>query len=135
MVQTTSLNGDWDLWYFPQGDFEVTHPSALAASGAPRVAARVPGNVELDLERAGILHDLFVGENILATQKYESFEWWYVRSFKAPAGIADRRVLLAFHGLDCFVGQVVFKLHVVQKLALAVLLEVDCVQLIAGAQA
>lgn len=102
MTRTTSLDGEWDLWYFPEGSLAVTGPADLAGSGAPRVAARVPGSVELDLERAGVLPDPFHGENILRVQEYEGHEWWYVRRFPAPCGIEGRRVSLVFRGLDTF---------------------------------
>ena len=102
MTRTVSLDGEWKLWYFPQGSLEVGTPADLPRSGAPCVAARVPGNVELDLVRAGVLPEPFVGENIFAVQAYEAHEWWYVRRFPAPRGLEGRRALLAFRGLDCF---------------------------------
>ncbi len=116
MNSTMNLDGDWDLWYFPEGEREVADPSALAASGAARVPARVPGNVELDLVRAGILPEPFFADNVLAVQKFEAYEWWYTRSFKGPDGTSGRRAALTFHGLDCFAtvwlnGEIVGSAH------------------------
>ena len=56
-----SLDGVWKLTYFPsRGASEgPAHPAQM-----PRVDAQVPGNVELDLERAGVLPELFRGDNI-----------------------------------------------------------------------
>jgi beta-mannosidase len=97
----TSLDGAWELRYFPEGSLAVDGPDALSRSGAPAVPAQVPGNVELDLVRAGVLAEPFTGEGILAVQQYETYEWWYSRRFAAPAGVGGRRVTLAFRGLDC----------------------------------
>ena len=64
------------------------------------LTAKVPGCVQLDMSRAGILPaDLLVGANIVETEKYEDHEWWYERSFEAPT--ERRGVFLVFRGVDC----------------------------------
>ena len=68
----------------------------------PKIAinASVPGSVDLDLSRKGYLpSDLFMGENILETQKFERYDWWYERSFDAP--VERNNVYLVFEGVDC----------------------------------
>lgn len=95
-----SLNGEWNLVHVPQGEHTVTNPGDLEKIGLPAVAARVPGNVELDLERAGILPDPFFGDNIHKLRPYEFHEWWYSREFKAPSSLPAERWDLVFHGLD-----------------------------------
>ena len=40
-----------------------------------------------------------MGENIIEAERYESYEWWYERSFDAPT--ARRNVYLVFEGVDC----------------------------------
>ena len=47
--QTTSLNGQWKLTYWPQGDDAITNPSEMASLKTETINATVPGNVELDL--------------------------------------------------------------------------------------
>jgi len=90
-MKTISLNGTWKLSGRKEGDCACT-PLTLEA--------QVPGCVQLDMSRAGILpDDLFMGMNILETEKYEDWEWWYERTFSAP----DERenVFLVFRGVDC----------------------------------
>ena len=85
-----SLNGIWKLRGKPNND---TGNEIL-------LDAYVPGCVQLDLSRAGYLpEDLYMGLNILQTQKYETWQWWYTRSFIAPE--TRERVFLVFEGVDC----------------------------------
>jgi len=97
-----SLDGQWKLYYFPQGKRQVSNPEQLKTEGLTPIEAAVPGEVALDLSRKGILpKDLFFGENLLKLRPYELYEWWYQREFPTPAGIAGRRVELHFRGVDC----------------------------------
>jgi len=101
-MQRISLDGAWTLTFFPEGERAVSRPAHLEGCGAPSIEAVVPGNVELDLTRAGVLPDLFYGDNIFLLRQWEGHEWWYCRSFPTPEGIAGKRVDLVFSGLDCF---------------------------------
>ncbi|MBE6999460.1 MAG: glycoside hydrolase family 2 [Ruminococcaceae bacterium] len=98
------LNGPWTLYYAPQGQYTPAPSDDLAALGIPSVAATVPGNTQLDLSAAGILpSDLFKGENILAAEEYETYEWWYETTFAAPNAPGNQeKAMLHFHGVDCF---------------------------------
>ena len=87
-----SLDGTWQLGYGPQG----ADPASF-----PTIPATVPGNVELDLMTAGVLPDLAYADNIYLLRKYEGYQWWYQRSFVAPATAPGERVELVFEGLDC----------------------------------
>jgi beta-mannosidase len=65
------------------------------------IEAAVPGNVELDLSRAGVLpEDLFFGEHILAVRDWEEAEWWYETTFTLGPEDLDRSPELVFHGVD-----------------------------------
>ena len=89
-MKTISLNGTWSL----QGKREGSDDTPIT------LAATVPGCVQLDLAEAGYLpSDLYMGENILATEAYEDHEWWYERSFTAPE--EREQVYLVFEGVDC----------------------------------
>jgi len=68
--------------------------------GLSPLPAQVPGNVELDLVRAGLLQDPFIGANIHQIRLYEGCEYWYTRSFTLPAEPACRDWNLTFEGLD-----------------------------------
>ena len=86
-----ALKTSWCLAYRRPG--EDRHELAVEAS--------VPGNVELDLSRAGLLpEDLFFGENILAVRDWENAEWWY--SCVLPLGAQElaRSPELVFYGVD-----------------------------------
>lgn len=90
-MKTISLNGIWKLSGRPEGN---------EASEFIRLNGTVPGMVQLDLSREGILpSDLYMGENILETEKLEGYEWWYERTFIAPN--ERERVFLVFRGVDC----------------------------------
>ena len=89
-MKTISLNGIWQLSGKPQ-EQDVDKIT---------LSAEVPGCVQLDLSREGILpKDLFMGENILEAEKYEDWEWWYTRKFTAPEEC--EHVFLVFRGVDC----------------------------------
>ena len=96
-----SLDGPWTLYPFPERTSPVRHPDDLARYADVAVPAHVPGNVELDLERARIISDPFFGDAIHALRPYELYEWWYQRTF-TPPGTTGRRTELVFHGADCF---------------------------------
>ena len=60
-MKTISLNGSWNLRGRPQGQSDA---EMLVLD------ARVPGCVQLDMSREGILpEDLFMGMNITETEK------------------------------------------------------------------
>ncbi len=99
-MHTLSLDGAWSLTWFPEGSRAVSGPEGVSAAGET-IEARVPGNVELDLMRAGRLPELFFGTNVWKLRELERNEWWYTRSFTPPASFGSRRVELLFHGLDC----------------------------------
>ena len=90
IMQRISLNGKWQLRGKPE--LRDCEPIMLDAE--------VPGCAQLDMSRAGILpEDLFFGENIRETEKYEDYEWWYSRTFTAPA--ERERVFIVFRAVDC----------------------------------
>ena len=74
-----SLDGSWQLYFFPQGDFSFDNPQALFDSDLTPIHALVPGNVELDLQRAGLLPEPYEAANIRLLRPCENDEWWYVR--------------------------------------------------------
>ncbi|MBQ5810752.1 MAG: hypothetical protein IIW23_04145, partial [Clostridia bacterium] len=89
-MQTISLNGQWQLSGKPR-ELDVDRIS---------LKAQVPGCVQLDLSREGILpEDLFMGENIRLAEEYEAWEWWYETDFTAPE--VRKNVFLVFDGVDC----------------------------------
>lgn len=85
-MKSISLDGVWSL-------------CGSGARPAGPVAAAVPGNIELDLERAGIVPELFYAGNIDALRPYEFNDWEYTKEFDVPADFPAAAYLI-FEGLD-----------------------------------
>ncbi|MDD6883474.1 MAG: glycoside hydrolase family 2 TIM barrel-domain containing protein [Eubacteriales bacterium] len=92
---TVSLNGSWKLYYHADGRELPEYPAW------PCIEAQVPGNVELDLWRAGVEKDPFFGENIYDYRKYEFYRWVFEKTFELPEK-TDDRLNLVFEGLNTF---------------------------------
>ena len=101
-MTTLSLDGNWQLFYFPQGSLELHHPDQLDRPGLSAITASVPGNVELDLQRAGLLPDPFPGLHIRLLRPLENYEWWYRRKMLVTEDFAGQPSELVFEGLDTF---------------------------------
>lgn len=94
-----SLNGEWRLCYFPQPDGGAVRNVSNVPVNAKAVAATVPGNCELDLERAGLLPKMELGTNCW-TRSFEGSQYLYTKTFTPcetpPGGKAE----LVFDGID-----------------------------------
>jgi beta-mannosidase len=99
MPQRISLDGEWELTWMEYGGTLASPPPTFHNK---RIAGTVPGDVHLDLARAGILPDLFVGTNADAANWVERKDWWYSCEFETPLNSEGKEALLVFHGLDCF---------------------------------
>ena len=98
-----NLNGNWNLYYYEHGTLDINHPSELKAGGAKCIKATVPGNTQLDLIKEGLLpKDIFKGENILETERLETYDWWYETEFVPTEAKANEMVYLHFGAVDCF---------------------------------
>lgn len=89
-MERISLNGEWNL-SFVHPETENTH----------RIPATVPGNVELDLERAGLLADALPATGEHAGRWVDLADWTYEREFDfpgLPAGM--EKAVLSFDGID-----------------------------------
>ena len=100
-----NLNGQWTLYITDDKTYqlektELRTEKDLIKCGFECVDAAVPGNYELDLQRAGLLPDLFFGENALLAQEYEDHHLWYVNRFRYD-GFKDN-IWLHFDGIDTF---------------------------------
>lgn len=87
-----SLSGAWTLSCFKPDQKEAFLT----------VPATVPGNVELDLYRAGIEPEPYFGENEYRFRKYEFCDWTFERVLFVPDGFAGEKTRLIFEGLNCF---------------------------------
>ena len=98
-----SLDGNWELFYAENKNLsageEYKTLSTLNCSTLSHVSAQVPGNFELDLMRAGLLDDIFYGENPLLAQKRENLHLWYAKTFEFTETDSQN---LIFEGIDTF---------------------------------
>ncbi|MBE6769865.1 MAG: glycoside hydrolase family 2 [Ruminococcaceae bacterium] len=99
--KNVSLNGQWDLFFEENKNLKCdafTTFKALKKSHLKNVPATVPGNFEIDLEKAGIIDDIFFGNNPLDAQKRENYHLWYVKKFTSDS----KNYNLVFDGIDTF---------------------------------
>jgi beta-mannosidase len=101
-VEITSLSGSWKLYSHPEDGAMPPDPAAMLAARWESIDATVPGNVELDIWKAGKGPDPFFGNAIYEYRKYEFYQWWFLRDFEAGELKAGGRYLLRFEGLDTF---------------------------------
>ena len=102
--KTISLDGDWSLYIMPHdelGDKYFNSSVALSQSGMQSIPAKVPGNFELDLQRAGLIDDPYMGMNTLDMQELEDRHLWYVRRFEVEKS-ENKDYVILFEGIDTF---------------------------------
>ncbi|MBI3741182.1 MAG: hypothetical protein HY257_05435, partial [Chloroflexi bacterium] len=63
------------------------------------VPAQIPGDVRLDLLRAGKISDPFIAENNEQSQWIDARDWWYTRAFELQIE-RGARAFLIFEGID-----------------------------------
>ena len=90
-MEQISLNGAWRL-----------RGSDMTGRSEEKIdlVATVPSMAQVTLSEAGILpRDLYMGQNVIETERYETFEWWYDRTFTVSS--VHERAYLVFRGVDC----------------------------------
>jgi beta-mannosidase len=100
MMSKISLDGSWNLLFFPEGEYQVNTPKDCDNLPVTRIQAHVPGNVELDMVRAGRLSEPFYADNIRKLRPLEYNEYWYSRDFDLPLDAIGAEWDLVFAGLD-----------------------------------
>lgn len=98
MVDEISLNGRWTLCGRPE--IPGNRPGIFREGPVHIADAAIPGNIELELCRAGIAPDPFFGTNSNAYRAFECYEWCLEREFELDD--ADGEFELDFAGIDCF---------------------------------
>lgn len=101
VVSLNSADKGWNLFFGQQDKNAPSTPEELQKSDLTNILATVPGNVEIDLERDGIIKNPIVGDNVYDLRQYETYHWWYVRQFEKPEATENERVELYFDGIDC----------------------------------
>ncbi len=101
MATQVGLDGAWKLrWCDGQRGGLVHRLLGPQADLSRALDAEVPGEVHVDLMRAGLLADPALGLNCLAARWVEETVWYYRRTFTAPALESGERATLTFEGLD-----------------------------------
>lgn len=75
---------------------EIRSRADIERLGFPVIPARVPGNIETDMMRAGLLPNLFYSDNTLLAQKLENLHLWYMTEID----VDDPSSVLHFEGVD-----------------------------------
>ena len=95
------LNGTWTLQFGPQDESALRMVKPEIPESWDRIAAQVPGNVELDLIRSGMLPEaLDKGNTIYQLRDLETRQWWYSRTFEVSEAIAAAQSELVLEGVD-----------------------------------
>lgn len=102
MSELLNLGGSWRLCYAPEECLQPQTPREVLDAGWQEVEALVPGNVELDLVRAGLVQDPFYGANCYDFRKYEFYNWWFFKTFIVPPYAGDSGLYLRFEGIDTY---------------------------------
>ena len=84
---TIDLNGEWRL-------------TGMGKEPVGPLSATVPGNIELELVKAGLVGDPFVGSNESQLRPYEFYDWRFEREFEVPSDFPEGADLV-FEGIDC----------------------------------
>ncbi len=98
------LDGAWTLTYVENKKLRTEKPSIstisdLTATGYDTVPAIVPGNLERDLFRAGVIEDPYYGSNTIKYQYLEKLHMFYSRTFEVEK-ITSEEIILNFDGID-----------------------------------
>jgi len=100
MLKKLDLNGAWLARGF---DGQHGGPESFLGDRADLrtfIEALVPGDIHLDLQRAGLVGDYNIGLNALEQRWVEEQYWLYRRTFEAPALAQGTRAWLVFEALD-----------------------------------
>ena len=103
MIQTFDLTGTWKVRWTDGERGRRQHALNEITDEARYIPAQVPGEIHLDVWKAGWIQDPYVGTNCLAARWVEQCYWSYRREFEAPTGaLTADHVWLNFEGLDYF---------------------------------
>lgn len=98
-MKTMDMN--WRLAYAHHETCKYMSLSTIADvehSGLDIIPATVPGNLELDLMRAGKMEDVYFSTNTLKVQELEDVHLWYYTT----VNIQSQNQYLCFDGIDTF---------------------------------
>ena len=98
-----SLDGAWQVRPEPKACSGASGLRQALASSAGWMAAQVPGEIHLDLMKAGKMPDPAVGLNMPKCRWPETNSWWFRTDFEVtPDFLRCERQRLVFEGLDLY---------------------------------
>ncbi|MEI8374971.1 MAG: sugar-binding domain-containing protein [Planctomycetota bacterium] len=100
------LNGTWQVRPEPMDCIGEPGLARIESAKDGWISCRVPGEIHLDLIRAGQMPEPTVGLNMPRCRWPETKSWWYRTTFELPADRLEyERQRLVFDGIDLY-GQV-----------------------------
>ncbi|MEA4889943.1 MAG: glycoside hydrolase family 2 TIM barrel-domain containing protein [Clostridiaceae bacterium] len=103
MSRILNLNGDdWKLsgWLKNQWRNQSMELNMVQKPAISIIKAHVPGAVQLDLIKAGLLSDPNYGLKSMSNEWVEHREWFYDKAFYMPEQSLEAKAYLCFEGLD-----------------------------------
>jgi beta-mannosidase len=100
LTETLDLDGTWQVRWTDGQRGRTAYAERAETDPVRYIEARVPGEIHLDVMRAGWIDDPRVGTNCLAARWVEECLWSYRRFFDAPVEALGARAWLCFDGLD-----------------------------------
>jgi len=98
-----SLDGAWKVKEAPLACKGIAGLAKVLGSRAGWMRAKVPGEIHLDLLRAGRLEEPLVSLNAKKSRWPEHRSWWFGRTFEASEAVpAHERQQLVFDGMDLY---------------------------------
>lgn len=104
---TISLDGAYEMALLMHSDYtalqmELNSMQSLKEHGVETFPAVVPGNFELDLQRAGKIPDPFYSSNIIDLQKFEYAHVFYSKIFRYTGLEENTTPVLLMEGVDTY---------------------------------
>ncbi len=105
-MEAQILDGEWQVLEQPLTRIGAAGLKKVKATRAGWLRASVPGEIHLDLIRAGRMPEPLVSRNAAACRWPEKRSWWYRTTFRVTDALrAAERQSLVFDGIDLY-GQV-----------------------------
>ncbi len=100
MINTKNLGGTWQVRWSDGQRGRTSYAERWETDPMRYIPAQVPGEIHLDLQRAGWIADPYIGTNCLSARWVEECQWSYRRFFNVPLRAIKARAWLHFERLD-----------------------------------
>jgi len=105
MLHSLNLAGTWKVHWADGQRGRAPFAEKDAIDPTRYFDATVPGEIHLDLMKAGVIPDVYRGLGALGARWVEEYVWSYRREFKAPAeALTARAVWWCLRGWRCSRG-------------------------------